>query len=94
MIIYRPHRGSLMDSINEVMEFENEHQMKLHIVKDWNGFIEYEDIVIGGSMGVDDRINWGEIFPVCTKRCNSEDYLIKYGCPQCIGMMAYENHSN
>jgi hypothetical protein len=88
MIIFRPHRGSLADAMAEVKEFENEEQMKEHIVKDWQWFISFEDIVIGELLINDKRIGWKDTRYVCTKRMGNDDYMKIYHCPQCIGMCA------
>lgn len=88
MIIFRPHRGSLADAMAETKEFENEEQMKEYIVKDWNGYISFDDIVIDDLVTIDERIGWKDTRYVCTKRLGDEDYIQKYGCPQCIGMCA------
>lgn len=89
MVIYRPHRGSLADSMAEAREFENEDEMKAFIEASVQGFYKKENIVIGKSIGIDERINWGENFYVCVTKAGEEDYIEKYDTPQCIGMCAY-----
>jgi hypothetical protein len=93
MIIYRPQRGSLFDAMAEAKEFKNEAQMKEYIVSQWNGHILTQDIIIEAEPACDDRIGWKDTRHVCIKRLGTEDYLVKYGCPQCIGMCAtdYKN---
>jgi len=88
MIIYRPHRGSLADAMAEAKEFNNEQEMKEYIVKQWNGYIFIDDIVIDDNPINDDRIGWKDTRYVCTKRLGEDDYMKKYGYPQCIGMCA------
>jgi hypothetical protein len=89
MIKYRPHRGGLADSMAEAREFATIDEMKEYIYKIWNDkpgkeWFSIEDIVIGKSIGNDDRIGWKNVRHVCIKRFGNEDYIEKYGCPQCI----------
>ena len=93
MIIYRPQRGELAESMAEAMTFEDTDAMKAHIVKQWHDIfgydmIEPEDIVLNEDQpGVpDDRIGWHDTRHVCTWRIGSE----VYDHPQCIGMWATE----
>jgi len=88
MIIYRPHRGSLTDAMAEVKEFNNEQEMKEYIVEQWNGYISIDNIVIDDNPINDDRIGWKDTRYVCTKILGKDDYMKKYGYPQCIGMCA------
>lgn len=88
MIIYRPHRGSLTDAMEEAKEFNSLQEMKEYIVGQWNGYITVDDIVLDNDTICDDRINWDDVRYVCTKRMGSEDYIEKYGVPQCIGYCA------
>lgn len=90
MIIYRPHRGSLANAMEEVKEFNDELEMKEYIVKQWNGHISFDDIVIADNPHNDDRIGWIDTRYVCTKKLGEDDYIKKYGHPQCIGMCATE----
>ena len=90
MIKYRPHRGTLDKSMKEYREFDTVDDMKEFIADDWNSkwghLIDEEDIVIGESLGSDERIGWKSTRYVCTKRMGDEDYIELYGVPQCIGM--------
>lgn len=90
MIIYRPHRGKLADAMAEAKEFNNEQEMKNYIVEDWNGYISIEDIIIIDNDEIieDNRIGWKDTRYVCTKRVGNDDYIKKFGHPQCIGMCA------
>ena len=96
MIIFRPHRGSLDDAMAEAKEFDSVEEMKEHIVKlwheGWGGSEELftaEDIIIDENSAVnDERIGWEDSRYVCVKRMGDEDYMQKYGTPQCIGMCA------
>ena len=94
MIIYRPHRGGLAESLSKAKEFETEEEMKQHIIEHYKNLLpglvpfEIDDIVIGGEDVDDDRCGWHDTRCVCIKRLVDEDYMDKYGCPQCIGMCA------
>jgi len=88
MIIYRPHKGSLVDAMAEAKEFNNEQEMKEYIVKYWDNYLSLDDIVIDDNPINDDRIGWKDTRYVCTKRLGEDDYMKKYGYPQCIGMCA------
>jgi len=88
MIIYRPHRGSLVDAMAEAKEFNNEQEMKEHIADYWDGYISVEDIVIDNEPYNDDRNGWKDTRYVCTKRFGDQDNIKRYGKPQCIGMCA------
>lgn len=94
MIIYRPHRGGLKESLAEAKEFESIEEMKAYIVKDWAemyaniGFpcapFEADDIVLGEESKDDSRCGWHDTRYVCVKRMGKEIY----SCPQCIGHCA------
>ena len=93
MIKYRPHLGSLEESMREEREFETYEDMKRHVLREhaiWNTdevtMFDLDDIVICDSLGDDDRIGWKNVRYVCVKRYGSDDYMKLYGCPQCIGM--------
>lgn len=94
MIIYRPHRGGLAEAMAEAREFESIEAMKEYIVEhdgsipEWGHPFEVDDIVIGENLGPDNRIGWNDVHHICTKRYYSEDFMAKYGNPQCIGMCA------
>ena len=89
MVIYRPHRGSLIESMEEAREFNNIEELKGYITRSWRGLIQSEDIVINDEKIDDERINWDGVYMVLVKRIGSEDYMQKYGCPQCIGWCSY-----
>ncbi len=96
MIIFRPQRRTLDEAMKEAKEFDTVEEMKEHIVKiwhkDWAGskkLFTVDDIVIIEECTVkDDRIGWEDSMYVCVKRMGNEDYVCKYGAPQCIGMCA------
>ena len=96
MIIFRPHKELLPDAMAEAKEFRSVKEMKEYIVKfwheGWGGSKELftaDDIVIDENLVVnDERIGWEDSKHVCVKRMGDEDYVQKYGTPQCIGMCA------
>lgn len=88
MIIYRPHKSSLQESMNESVELETIEDMKNYIVGKSNGFISSEYIVLGKIHHEDARIGWKDARLVCVSRYGKEDYVKKFGYPQCIGMYA------
>ena len=93
MVIYRPHRGGLAESMAEAVQFDDFNSMKEYIVKKdgevWGKpMLSVDDIVIDEEISSDERIGWKDVRYVCTKRYGSEDFIKKYGCPQCIGYCA------
>lgn len=89
MFIYRPHRGGLAESMEEVKEFENELEMKKYVVESYIyifGFplFSIDDIVISKEETNDDRIGWKDTKYVCIMRMGNETYKT----PQCVGMCA------
>ena len=93
MIIYRPHRGGLAESLAEAQIFNTVEEMKQHIVEHWSRTFNVapfsvDDIVIDFEQpGVNDnRCGWKDARYVCTKKMFNEIYA----CPQCIGMCATE----
>ena len=88
MIIFRPHRELLCDSMAEAREFKTEAAMKKYIVGEWNNYFSIKDIVIDTKKTNDTRIGWENTRDVCTKRFGAENCIEKYGCAQCIGMCA------
>ena len=82
MIKYRPHKGSLADSMDLAKRFFSIEDMKSYIVEDWNDLIKPEDIVIDEKVVYyDERTKWNTQY-VCVKKLGKE----KYDTPQCIGM--------
>lgn len=90
-IIYRPHGGgTVFDSLEKAKEFDNIQQMKEYVVEQWNNLFSDKDVVIMNESVEDKRINWKDVRHVCIKRLANEDYILKYGTPQCIGYCATE----
>ena len=91
MVKYRPHKGSLSESMGKEMEFKSIEEMFIHIVDDWGNWngenvFEIGDLSLSEDKGKDERINWKETRYVCTKRMGEEVYNI----PQCIGICSIE----
>lgn len=83
MIKYRPHMGSLEESIAEAMEFDTVDDMYDYIVSSSGGkLFGKEDLCISENWGADKRIGWLQTRYVCTKRMGEQIYE----SPQCIGM--------
>lgn len=99
MIIYRPHRNGLAESLAEAKEFETEEEMKEYIFNYHKNFFnsigrddapfDIGDIVIDKSNSYkDDRCGWNDTMYVCVKRYGKDIFMEKYGTPQCIGVCA------
>ncbi len=90
MIKYRPHQGSLDESMKHIKEFNGIDEMLDHIVSDWNqsdaNLFNKEDLIVGENVGADKRIEWKETRYVCTKRMGSQIY----DHPQCIGICSLQ----
>lgn len=84
---YRPHRGSLEDSMQEEKEFKSVEEMFDYISESSDGMIRVSDLSISDESVADDRINWKETRYVCIKRFGWDEY----DTPQCIGMCCIEN---
>lgn len=99
MIIYRPHRGGLAEAMQEAKEFQTEDEMKQYIYEEHKRYFseigfnsapfDVEDIVIKEDTAIkNSRTGWNDTMYVCVKRYGNEDYMEKYGAPQCTGMCA------
>lgn len=94
MIIYRPHRGGLAESMAEAREFESVEDMKEYIVQqhtdeELGPAFSADDIVFGVLQGTDSRIGWHNQQYVYTRRYYGEHYpdgLV-------IGMCSYDYRS-
>lgn len=90
MYIYRPHRGSLSDSMMVVKEFDTLDDLLDYVVSDCSFLpvdkqaFSREDIVFSEDLGPDDRIGWADTRYVCVKRFYDE----VYDHPQCVGYVA------
>ena len=86
MFKYRPHRGSLDESMKEAKEFITMDQMFDYIVMvDPLHVLQKEDLYISEDHGKDIRIDWSESRNVMAKRYGKNDY------PQPIGWCSMED---
>jgi hypothetical protein len=85
MIIARLHRGGLAESMETAKTFETLDEMKEWFSEQHHKAFSPDDVVIEENVRYDERISWHTQY-VCTKRYGNEDYINKYGSPQCIGM--------
>ncbi len=94
MVIYRPHKSTFQEAMEESKEFNNFEEMKKYIFESWFelykelGFykppFEISDIIINEECADDYRNGWKDTRYVCVKRMGNEIYPI----PQCIGFCA------
>lgn len=95
MVIFRKHKGGLLESMETAKEFNDFDEMKEYIVKEHETFYKslgkenapfnVSDVVIDVNDKTDDeRIGWHDTMYVCVKRYGDDDYET----PQCIGMCA------
>ena len=95
MITYRPHRGSLEDAMKEVKTFDNWYQMTHYIANNLNlaigkKVIDPDNIVMDEKPVNDDRAGWKDVHMVLVTRVGNENFMEKYGNPQCIGYCTYD----
>lgn len=98
MVTYRPHRGSLEDSMKEARTFDNWYQMTQYIANNWNlavgkKVIDPDDIVMDLESTDDERTGWKDVHMVLITRIGNENFMEKYGNPQCIGYCTYDASS-
>ena len=84
VIKFRFHCGGLEKSMASYKEFTNIADMLNYISEKYDGLVKPEDISIGKSYGLDDRIGWKSWRYVCTERFGEK--FSYFGTPQCIGM--------
>lgn len=97
-VIYRPHRGSLSESMKEAVEFDTFQDLQKYIIKYMEQIIKLREceIVSGGHPVSDDRIGWKDSDYLCIdgfdKVKDKEGYELcfggRYEYHQCIGMFA------
>ena len=91
-ILYRPHRGSLEESMECVKEFNTLEDMINWICEDsefcGKEMFRVEDINFSWYC-YDERIDW-QTFIVKTNKYGEENYLEKYHTPQAIGFMTFK----
>lgn len=88
LIFYRPHRGSLTESLQELEIFTSVDEMFDFIIENqpFDDTFDKSDLSVGEDIGPDERIGWSETRYVLTKRCCGNIY----DTPQCIGMCSFE----
>lgn len=82
---YVPHRGSFIDSFKDRKSFYSLDSLYNFICSSYTG-LSSEDIVISKSFYYDSRFD-KKMRVVLIKRLGNEDYILLYGCPQCIGYL-------
>jgi len=89
LIFYRPHRGSLTESLQELEIFTSVDEMFDFIIENqpFDDAFDKSDLSVGEDIGPDERIGWSETRYVLTKRCCGNIY----DTPQCIGMCSFKN---
>lgn len=84
---YKPHRGSLSDSVHEAQYFATFEQLCDYLEKEWNvGGVQHytkENIFICAAYAVDERIGAKLHYVGCTSSNES-------GVPQCFGHVFQE----
>ena len=78
MILYRPHRGSLSDSMALAREFKTVDDMIKYVKNDWYDFIGECVFTIDDESTDDERIEWHNTHYVlvngnCVGMCNLEE---------------------
>lgn len=94
MLIYRPHRSNLAEAMAEAKTFNSFDEIKEYVANKWNSVWGYQilnqdNIVLDEESQDDDRIGWKDVHYLCVKKIGNEDYIKKYGCPQCIGFVGW-----
>jgi hypothetical protein len=88
MLIYRPHRGGLAESMALARTFPDIDSLFLHIAEESSksGFLSLSpsDLSVSPSASADTRTGWMDTRYVLTSRLGDDHYL----SPICIGMMA------
>lgn len=79
-ILYRPHRGSLSDSMSCIKTFLSVDDLIFYLVSQYENAFSFHDVVIKYYC-YDERIDW-ETFSVSVKRF----YNQIYDTPQIIGL--------
>lgn len=85
MIIARLHRGGLAESMETAKTFDTIEEMKQWFVDEHDNAFSVDDVVVADEVMYDNRVRWNTRY-VCTKRYGNENFIEKYGSPQCIGM--------
>lgn len=85
MIKYRPHRGTLEDSMNEAKEFNSLDEMYEYIVKNNEFIFNTSSLFVGDEIIYDKRNTWNTRYVMCKNYAGKE---LKN--PICIGMCSIE----
>lgn len=88
MMIYRPYREDLFESMQEAQEFKSEQAMKEAIVESFSNAFSIEDIVISEAVVDDKTTGWEDSRNVLVNKYKDKDYVALYGEPQAIGVCA------
>ena len=91
-VLYRPQRGGLDESMEELKEFAAVEDLLNWLCEDseicGKKMFEVEDINFSYYC-YDERIDW-QTFIVTINKWGEEDYLEKYHSPQAIGFMTFK----
>lgn len=88
MIIFRPQRSTLEESMAEAKEFESIEEMKKYIVEQSNNSFSIQDIVISTIEINDTRTGWEDSKFVSVKLSGKQDPTKDFMAPQAIGICA------
>ena len=98
MIIFRHHRGGLVESMKTKKEFSSFQELQKYIVDYMKPYMNLQpyDVVASGNIHNDERIGWEDADYLCIAGYNEvsdkegfESYFGgKYDHPLCIGMFA------
>lgn len=86
-IVYIPHRGGLMESLDSAKVFYNIKDMLDHIVAFHDNAFSAKDISIA-YYGYDHR-KGSDDYIVCTRKYFDENYIVKYKSPQALGFCVF-----
>lgn len=91
MVIYRPHRDGLEESMKEAREFSTAEEMlgwivAAHTDPEWGPAFSLDDLVVGNESRNDYRIGWRDTRYICTRRYHGK----VYDPPAPIGFCAEE----
>lgn len=88
MIIYRPQRSTLVESMMEAKEFNNFDEIRQYIVdqenKDGKTMVSFDNIHVRGVRRSDPRCGWWDCMEVCVSVYGDE----KSESGFCLGIMA------
>lgn len=85
-ILYRPQRGTLDESMQEIKHFKSIKDMAKYLSEFWDCAV---DNIYVSYYCYDERIDW-ETYVVTIGETEKENYCKQYGCPQAIGFMTIQ----